>query len=297
MDFVSFAAGLKDLFSALSGLGLTAGGMLIVGVCALLYSRTSSVHPVLALLWTRVFGKLTIDDAKVQQHVDELNSLSRFTFFTRIRSQTLRDAHGVLDWCQQWNVAPALVHACGDNFDLTLPGLRNGKAPKGWALVFLFAFATVVTTVGIGSAASMVPDAALVTFNESGNSLWLSETSALRFPARGRKRLELRDCQEPLGDLSHRTGFSEGEAEMLCGFFSGKDGTPADYVERNTRQNRFAFAALSVFSFVLALIIWAELRRGVAARRLADHLRKHAEKSKVRDAAGEDQPVDDPVTS
>ncbi|WP_431287919.1 DUF6216 family protein [Roseateles chitinivorans] len=98
MDLVSFAGALKDLFSALSAFGLTAGGTAIVAVCALLYSRTSSAHPVLALLWMRFFGKLTIDDAKVQKHVDELNSLSRFTFFTRIRSQTLRDAHGALDW-------------------------------------------------------------------------------------------------------------------------------------------------------------------------------------------------------
>ncbi|RZI59362.1 MAG: hypothetical protein EOP37_12100 [Rubrivivax sp.] len=280
MDFVSFAGALKDLFSALSGFGLTAGGTAIVAVCALLYSRTSSAHPVLALLWMRFFGKLTIDDAKVQKYVDELNSLSRFTFFTRIRSQTLRDAHGVLDWCQQWNVAPSLVRACGDNFDLTLPGLRNGKGPKGWSLVFLFLIFTLMTTAGIGSAALMVPDAALVTFNDSGNSLWLSETSALRFPVRGKKRLEQHDCKEPGGELSQRTGFAEGEVEILCSFFSGKDKSPAEYVERNVQQNRTALGVVGAMSLVFAFVIWGEVRRNVAASQLEKHLLRHAERVK-----------------
>lgn len=280
MDFVSFSARLTSLAAALSGIGLTVGGLVAAGIVALLLYRTSSAHPLLLVLWGRVFGKLTVGDARIQAYVDELNSLSRFTFLTGLRLQTMHDAHRLLDWCQQWNVGTASVRACRAYFDLQAPGLRNGKAPKNWSVAMLFFLTFGVTAAGLTSAAFAVPDSAFVTIKKSGDSLWLSESSAIRFPARGRERLHAKDCDQPGTELTQRTGFVKEDAELLCSFFSGKDEPPAEYVERTAAKNRMAFCLLGALALMLALMLAGECRESFAANRLLKHLHAHAQKGK-----------------
>ena len=269
MDFLSLANKLRE---AAVALGLTSGGALAVLMAVVLYLRTATTFPLLSTLWARFYGKLAAADPTVQAHADELNNLSRFVFLNRLRVSTLKDVHALLAWCRDKNIATAEVKACGSYFDLEAPGLRDGKPPGRRWTILLYLLAVFFGFSAMTSTALSIPDSALMQFRTSQRWFWLSATNASYLMPEGHDRLTADECSKTSQALEQRTGFNTVEVQSLCAFFSKP--TTTAYVERNVSLQRDGFGFLAALTLFGASVIWRDLNRAMAARRLSEKIQK-----------------------
>lgn len=269
MEIITVSA-IKEVASAFSSLGLTIGTLTAISAFIWICKRSGSGYAVLTKIWLKYAGRKSIQDPIIQRYLDDQESVHCFQFITSVHPWTLKNVHALIDWCNQNNIAIRDVRACGDNFDLTKPGLHLSKLfYQAWGSTALaFAIVSLIATTAAGLAT--ITNSALMTANTSGHLFLLStEQARVIFPSKV-GRIHSSDCKTNYSELADRTRFDVQEISALCSSFADKKA--AQSIRDSVASQRSLFGP--VFALLAVWVVWfgRQARQASAAIRLAHKL-------------------------
>lgn len=214
-------------------------GGLILALSLVFYvrHRTSSGHPILRWIWSKLTGKSESKDEVFDKFMDGQDNLMQFRFVVG-DARTLRQMHALIAWAQAKNEDVAQVFACGAYFDRELPGLRTIKRRRTNLLLLgasLFATFLMLATMAFGAIA--FSGLGLVSTTETKTYLLLGKSSAQRIL--DKRRLVPQDCSNHVL-AAEKSGLSQADTKIVCDEFS-KGKTFDDNVDHAIDETRNAF--------------------------------------------------------
>lgn len=225
---------------------------------AAVWARTRSSHVLRVRLWRALSGKPAIDDAIIQQHVNDETSLQAYQYYSSIKASTIADAHAVIAFCTTHNIPHQLISASGPYFDLSKCALKESKLPGtpgrmalGLAL-FTLAF-LLATTLVLASARGP-----FLKMKESGTWLVLKQESAQTMHDfwLGRAGTSADSCDAM---TLKRKGFTDTEATAICQSFASD--ADADYLKESLKKQRVALSFLFISLLFPLRVLYVEARQ------------------------------------
>lgn len=217
---------------------LPLGGLILAVVLVFyIWHRTSSGHPILRWIWSKLTGKSESKDPLFDKFMDGQDNLMQFRFVVG-NARTLPQMHALIRWAEVHNEDVAQAFACGPYFDRERPALRSINRARTSALAVvlsLFAACIVLVTLTFGGIA--FSGRGLVSTTETKTYLLLGKSSAqLVFDKR---RLLPQDCNNPV-QAADKSGLSLADTRIVCGEFAKGKPFEAD-VEKAIDETREAF--------------------------------------------------------
>ncbi|WP_454719478.1 MULTISPECIES: DUF6216 family protein [Cupriavidus] len=279
-------AGIKAWASLSATLGITSAALGLIAVAWLIWRRTKSTHSLMTRIWLWFDRNSKNNDRTISDFLDDQTALMQFRFTTGVPARTLPQAHRLIGWIKSNEENIDAIKACGDYFDIELPGLRGEeRLPSkiqqvmlAGAFVILFVFASLAILGAAQSSAFLRTKAtgiSFLLFSDRVVMFWSDETFSAK------------QCNGGHSEIRKRTGFNEDEANAVCKLFA--DGSAKTYVSENVRSQRVIFPFLSLILAFPSALSFGQFMCGARARAMSKRLER--KRRPVLDLADDDGDV------
>jgi Family of unknown function (DUF6216) len=194
--------------------------------------------------------------------------LTRFRIAIGHPAHTVDEARRFAKRAAERGVSMVDLAECGKYADAN--GLKMSKVPGTAALVFMGSLIAIWVVAGALAGAVAPAERAVLKFTASGTYFFLSPTTAVSL--RGGQVVRASDCAQ--GVIHSRPGridvFSGDEIHSLCTLLQSPE--EADTLVHQYVEEQRAFAPVPLVMLVALLVLWGELRAGLAAFRLKRRL-------------------------
>lgn len=275
--------GVKAWGSLSATLGITSAALCLIAVALLIWRRTKSTHSLMTRIWLWFDRNSKNNDKTISDFLDAQTALMQFRFTTGVPARTLPQAYRLISWIKSNEENIDAIKACGDYFDIELPGLKGeeklpSRVQQGMlsgVFVILFVFASLALFGAAQSSAFLRTKATGILFSLFPDHVvmfWSDEA----FTAK--------QCNEGHSEIRKRTGFNEDEASAVCKLFA--DGSVKTYVSENVRSQRVIFPFFSLIFVFPAAFSFGQFMCGARARAMSKRL--EGKRRPVLDLADDD---------
>jgi hypothetical protein len=162
-------------FSTLIAYVLGPVSLIFIVAALLSYFRSRSSYPILLRIWNLIFGKAEINSAVIRGFSQHESDLAHFTYLTKIRVATIKDAEQLVKWALEKNLSLKLIKSSGEYFDIVmLVGTQALYALGRKDLIYrLLAVIFLAIPIILGLSFSIY-DRAIIQMRDSKNFLTIS---------------------------------------------------------------------------------------------------------------------------
>jgi hypothetical protein len=250
-------------FSTLIAYILGPVSLIFIVAAMLSYFRSRSSHPILLRIWTLTFGKAEINSTIIKCFSQNESDLAHFTYLTKIRVATVKDAEQLIKWALEKNLSLKLIKSSGEYFDvIMLAGTQALYALGRKDLVYrLLAVIFLAIPVILGLSLSIY-DRAIIQMRDSRNFLTINpEYVSTVFAA---ERFYLSEC--PVEKTP--TSFDAKDLENICNVsFDNETKSQLSKLVKTQRAAGALLATYTGFFFLRAYLALVKVRAALELRK------------------------------
>ncbi|MBB1634791.1 hypothetical protein A9975_28545 [Cupriavidus sp. UME77] len=195
----------------------------------------------------------------------------QFRFTTGVPARTLLQAQNLIKWTNSNDENIDTVKACGEYFDIELPGLKGkahlpGKCKQRFLFLIFISLFVAAALVAVGA----IQSSAILRTKDSGLTFLLSQDSAVMFWSNA--SFGAKQCKEDRTDIALATKFKGFEVEAICDLLV--EGRASEYVRTNVQLQRVMLPFISGFMATIAFMCLASVSCGINALAMSGRLEK-----------------------
>jgi hypothetical protein len=254
---------------------LLKGSPVAMAILALLLAfliryRTNSTHTIFRWLWRRIAGKAKGNDAAFNEFMDAQDNLMQFVFISG-KTRTVAQMHSLINWARSHNEDIRDIHACGQNFDRELPGLKApDKRPTSRALGWLKMRLLGVSILLIINTLFATVPGAVVVVKDTKKWLIVGTKSTRSVVNPGAERLIPDQCSQPMERKIKSSGFTARDVTVICELYANPESTK--FVKQTIWEQRLFFGIFVLVFLCFFRAMYGKLVQGSAAVEMAIRL-------------------------